>query len=103
MNKVAKIAMAGAVALLLGNSIAALADDAPPPAAAKPGVSAAAGKDLQAAQKALADKRYDDALASLDKVKANPKKNDYDEFAMNQFYYNIYVAQHKLQEAEQPL
>ncbi|HTC54410.1 MAG TPA: hypothetical protein VK700_20910 [Steroidobacteraceae bacterium] len=104
MNKVAKFAVAGAMAMVLGNSIAAFADDAaPPPATPKPGVSAAAGKDLQAAQKALADKNYDVALAALDKVKANPKKNEYDEFAMNQFYYNAYVAQHKLQEAEQPL
>ncbi|HEV2701155.1 MAG TPA: hypothetical protein VGV09_05970 [Steroidobacteraceae bacterium] len=100
MNKVAKFAVAGTVAMLLG-SMAVAAEDAP--AAPKAQVSAAAGKDLQAAQKAMNEKKYDEALADLDKVKANPKKNDYDEFAMNQFYYNIYVAQKKLPEAEPPL
>ena len=100
MNKLAKYALAAAVAWVMAGAVA-LADDAP--AAPKAQVSAAAGKDLQAAQKAMADKKYDEALADLDRVKANPKKNDYDEFAMNQFYYNIYVAQKKLSEAEPPL
>ena len=68
--------------------------------APKPHVSAAAGKDLQAAQKALAEKKYDEALAALDSVMANPGKNEYDEYVMNRFYYTIYVAQHRLQEAE---
>lgn len=100
MNKVAKYALAGGLTLLMA-SVTVLAEDAP--AAPKAQVSAAAGKDLQAAQKAMADKKYDEALADLDKVKANPKKNDYDEYAMNQFYYNIYVAQKKLAEAEPAL
>lgn len=99
MNKLVKYALAAVVACLMGSPVA-LADDAP--AAPKAQVSAAAGKDLQAAQKAMTDKKYDEALADLDRVKANPKKNEYDEFAMNQFYYNIYVAQKKLQEAEPP-
>ncbi len=54
----------------------ALAADAPPPAVGH--VSPEAGKDLQAAQKAMEAEKYDDALAALDKVKANPKKNEYD-------------------------
>ncbi len=102
MNKVVKIAVATAVAVVLGNSVSALADDAPAPPP-KGQVSAAAGKDLQAAQKALQAQKYDEVLADLEKVKNNPKKNDYDDYAMNQFYYSTYVAQKKLKEAEPAL
>src|ERR1700761_9171051 len=98
MNKVAKFAVAGAVAMVLGSAMAA---DAPPPV--KPQVSAAAGKDLQAAQKALNDQKYDEVFADLDKVKNNPKKNDYDEYVMNQFLVSAYAGQKKLKEAEGPL
>ncbi|HEV2702836.1 MAG TPA: hypothetical protein VGV09_14490 [Steroidobacteraceae bacterium] len=66
-------------------------------------VSAAAGKDLQVAQRALAAKNYDDALAALDKVKVNPGKNEYDLYVMNQFYFNAYVALRRFQDAEPPL
>ncbi len=101
MIKVAKFAVASALALVVGSSMTVLAADAPPPVVGH--VSPAAGKDLQAAQKAMEAEKYDDALASLDKVKANPKKNEYDEFAMNQLYYNLFIAQKKLAEAEPPL
>jgi hypothetical protein len=100
MNKVAKYAVAGAVALVLGGAVA-LADDAKPDA--KPAVSAAAGKDLIAAQKALQAKNYDEALADLDKVKAIPKKNDYDEFLIDEFTFSAYAGQKKLKEAFPPL
>jgi hypothetical protein len=104
MNKVAKYAVAGAVAMVMLNSMPALADDAPAaPASDKPQVSIAAGKDLQAAQKALTARRYDEVLSDLDKVKANPKKNAYDEFLMNEFYFTAYAALKKYQDAEGPL
>ncbi len=100
MNKVAKLATAGAVAMGLAGATAALADDAPAP---KPQVSAAAGKDLQAAQKALTAKNYDEVIADLDKVKANPKKNEYDDYLMNEFYFTAYAGEKKFQEAQAPL
>ena len=98
MKKVLKFAAAVAVATLLGSTLPAFAQDAAP-ASNKPQVSIAAGKDLQAAQKALSAKRYDEVLADLDKVKANPKKNDYDEYLMNLFYYTAYAGQKKYQQA----
>ncbi len=101
MNKVSKFALAAAAAALLGSTMSTFADDAP--ASGKPQVSIAAGKDLQAAQKALSAKRYDDVLTELDKVKANPKKNDYDEYLMNLFYSTTYIAQKKYQQALPPL
>src|SRR5580658_7550164 len=101
MKKVSKFAVAAAVAALLGTSMSTFADDAPP--SSKPQVSIAAGKDLQAAQKSLAARRYDDALATLDKIKGNPKKNDYDEYLMNAFYVTAYVGEKKYQQAIPPL
>ena len=92
MNKVAKLAAAAVVIVALAGLPAAFAADAPK----GPQVSAASGKDLVAAQKALNAQKYDEALAALDKVKAIPKKTEYDEFVMNQFYYNAYIAQKKL-------
>ena len=100
MNKVLKFALTAAAVALLG-STPTFADDAAP--SAKPQVSIAAGKDLQAAQKALTAKRYDDVLTELDKVKANSKKNDYDEYLMNLFYSTTYIAQKKYQQALPPL
>ena len=71
MKKVFNVALTAAVAALLASTLPAFADDAAPPSN-KPQVSIAAGKDLQAAQKALAAKRYDEVVGDLDKVKANP-------------------------------
>jgi Tfp pilus assembly protein PilF len=101
MNKVLKFAEAAAVAALLGSTMSTFADDAPP--SSKPQVSLAAGKDLVAAQKALHDKRYDELFADLDKVRANPKKNDYDEYLTNLFASTAYVEQKKYQQALPPL
>jgi hypothetical protein len=104
MNKVAKFAVAAAVALVLGTALPVQAADAPATSSGpKPQVSAAAGKDLQAAQKALADQKYDEVLADLDKVKNNPKKNDYDDYVMNEFLVSTYAGQKKLEEAVVPL
>ena len=85
-NKVAKVAVAGAVAMVLGSTMsgrllpgyvaAAAAEDAKPADTAKQQVSAAAGKDLQEAQKDMQAQKWDDMLVVLDKVKNNPKKND---------------------------
>ncbi|HEV2701157.1 MAG TPA: hypothetical protein VGV09_05980 [Steroidobacteraceae bacterium] len=101
MKEVLKIAGTAAVAALLGTSLLAFAEDAPP--SNKPQVSLAAGKDLISAQKALTAKRYDELYADLDKVKANPKKNEYDEYLMNLFYSTAYVEQKKYQQALPPL
>lgn len=101
MKDVLKIAGTAVLAALLGSTLAASAEDAPP--SNKPQVSLAAGKDLQVAQKALAAKRYDDALATLDKIKGNAKKNDYDEYLMNAFYVTAYVGEKKYQQAIPPL
>jgi tetratricopeptide (TPR) repeat protein len=92
MNKVAKIAVASAVAMVLGSSMV-VADDA------KPQNSVAAGKDLQAALKDMHDRKWDDMLGDLDKVKNNPKKNDYDEHVMNELYAMAYTQKKQLQEA----
>jgi tetratricopeptide (TPR) repeat protein len=100
MNKVAKFALAAAVAVGLGNTVSALAEDAAPP---KGQVSLAAGKDLKAAQAALNEKKYDEAIADLDKVKANPKKNEYDDYVMNELAVNAYAGVKKYPEAEAAL
>jgi tetratricopeptide (TPR) repeat protein len=100
MNKVAKFVLGAAVAVGLGNTVSALADDAPPPHGQ---VSSAAGKDLKAAQAALTDKKYDEAIADLDKVKANPKKNEYDDYVMNELAVNAYAGVKKYPEAEAAL
>lgn len=109
MNKFAKVAVAGAVAMVLGSALSgtvlsgvvavAAADEAP----AKPQVSAAAGKDLQAAQKAVQAQDWDKALAELEKVRNNPKKNEYDEYVMNEFYISAYASKKQLQQATGPL
>lgn len=96
MNKVLKVAIAGAVAMVLGNSVV-FAQEAQ---SGKAQNSASGGKGLQAAQKALAAGKYQDVLAELDKVKADPKKNEYDEYIMNQFYVSTYLALKKNQDAE---
>ncbi|MGC1458527.1 MAG: hypothetical protein WA825_09645 [Steroidobacteraceae bacterium] len=101
MKNFSRIAVMAAATLILGCPIAQSADSSAPPA--KPGVSAAAAKDLQAAQKALTEKRYDDVLVSLDKVKANTKKSEYDEYVMNEFYFTTYAGQKNYQAAEAPL
>jgi hypothetical protein len=113
MNKVAKVAVAGAVAMALGSTMsgsllrgyvgAVAAEDAKPADAAKPQVSAAAGKDLQEAQKDMQAQKWDDMLVVLDKVKGNPKKNDYDEHVMNEFYVTAYANKKQLQQATGPL
>ena len=86
------------VALVLGS--AAWGADSPPP---KPQLSASAGPDLIKAQKANTDKKYDEAIAILDKVKANPKKSEYDEYVMNEFYFQAYAGLKRYQDAEAPL
>ena len=113
MNKVVRVAVAGAVAMVLGSTMsgsllpglvaAAAADDAKPADTAKPQVSAAAGKDLQEAQKDMQAQKWDDMLVVLDKVKNNPKKNDYDEHVMNEFYVTAYANKKQLQQATGPL
>jgi len=89
--------------LLPGLVAAAAADDAKPADTAKPQVSAAAGKDLQEAQKDMQAQKWDDMLVVLDKVKNNPKKNDYDEHVMNEFYVTAYANKKQLQQATGPL
>jgi tetratricopeptide (TPR) repeat protein len=115
MNKVAKVAVAGAVAMVLAGTLSgrllpgyvasAAAEDAKPAAdsAPKPQVSKEAGKDLQEAQKDMQAQKWDDMLVVLQKVKDNPKKNDYDEHVMNEFYITAYANKKQLKEATGPL
>jgi hypothetical protein len=97
MNKVAKFALVAAVTVGLGSTVVALAEDAAPP---KGQVTAAAGKNLKAAQQALGEKKYDEALADLEKVKADTKKNEYDDYVMNELAVNAYAGLKKYPEAE---
>ena len=99
MKNLSRFALTGAMVLVLGSAGVGFADSPP----AKPQVSNAAAKDLQAAQKAIGDKNYDAALASLDKVKANSKKNEYDEYVMDEFYFTAFAGQQKYDQAEAPL
>ncbi|HTV80140.1 MAG TPA: tetratricopeptide repeat protein [Steroidobacteraceae bacterium] len=98
VSTVAAVSCAAAVAMVLGVATSAMAQETP-----KAQVSAAAGKELQEAQKDVAAHKWDDALAVLDKVKANPKKNDYDEHVMNEFLVTIYASKKQYQEATGPL
>ena len=110
MKKVAKVAaasVAAAVAVVLASTLSgsllpglvgvASADEG------KAQVSAAAGKDLQEAQKALQAHRYDDVLSILEKVRNNPKKNEYDEHVMNEFLATVYVQKKQLAQALGPI
>jgi tetratricopeptide (TPR) repeat protein len=105
MNKVAKVAVASAVAVVLGSMMSGtLLPGLVTPAAAddgngKPQNSVAAGKDLQAALKDMQAHKWDDMLADLDKVKNNPKKNEYDEHVMYELYVTAYQNKKQLQEA----
>jgi len=96
MNKFVKVAVASAVAMVLASTMS-FADDA------KPQNSIAAGKDLQAALKDMQAKKWDDMLADLDKVRNNPKKNEYDEHIMYELYATAYVNKKQLQEATGPV
>src|ERR1700678_3406952 len=51
----------------------------------------------------MADKKYDEEITDLDKVKANTKKSEYDEFVMNEFYFTAYAGLKKYEEAQAPL
>lgn len=77
-----------------------LAEDSPPP---KAQVSIAAGKDLKAANQAVQDKKYEEAITYLDKVKANPKKNEYDEYVVNELSVNAYAGLKRYPEADAAL
>jgi tetratricopeptide (TPR) repeat protein len=111
MNKIAKVAVAGAVAMALAGTMSATpfkglvatatADDSK--SQPKPQVSAAAAKDLQEAQKDMQAQKWDDMLVALDKVKNNPKKNEYDEYVMNEFYISAYANKKQLDQAVGPL
>ena len=98
MNKVLNSSIAVALVTVLASATVAMADEAAP-ASGKPQVSIAAGKDLVAAQKALNARHYDELYADLDKVRANPKKNDYDEYLANLFASTAYIEQKKYQQA----
>jgi tetratricopeptide (TPR) repeat protein len=78
-------ALALAVSLALGSAVATVpvgvAADAP---AAKPTVSKALAKPISEAQKAIAAKKFDDALAKLTEAEAMPTRTPYDTFAIAQ-------------------
>src|ERR1700689_2776121 len=60
-------------------------------AADAPTVSRAAAKPLKAAQDALKEKKFDEALAHLKEAQAIPEKTAYDTFVINQDLLYIYV------------
>jgi Tfp pilus assembly protein PilF len=60
-------------------------------AADAPTVSRAAAKPLKAAQDALKDKKFDEALTHLKEAQAIPEKTAYDSFVINQDLLYIYV------------
>jgi len=97
-----KILAKAALGLALGTAVTATFSPAPAVAAAddKPTMTAAAGKELIAAQKALKDKDYAEALKHLDVVAADAKKNEYDTYAMNEFYIQAYGSTGRQAEAE---
>jgi tetratricopeptide (TPR) repeat protein len=61
-------------------AVAAAAEKAPK----APTISAAVAKPLMNAQKAIQDKKFDQALAILPEVESNAKKTPYDTFVMHQ-------------------
>ncbi|HTV80142.1 MAG TPA: hypothetical protein VMF03_17960 [Steroidobacteraceae bacterium] len=113
MNRIAKLTVAAAVAMVLGSTLAgrvlpgyiasAAAADQAKSEVPKGQVSAGASKDLQEAQKDMQAQKWDDAITALDKVKNNPKKNDYDEYVMDEFYVTAYANKKMLQDAVAPL
>jgi hypothetical protein len=73
-----------ALALGAGVSTPAWSADKPEKAAAKPGVSRALSKDINAAQKALTDKNYPEAIAKLTELEAKSGKSPYDQYIINE-------------------
>lgn len=91
-------------ALVLGVFILGSVGVAPTAQAADtPKVSRAAAKPLKAAQDAIGEKKWDEALAKLKEVENNPKKTPYDEFVMNRMYASVYANTKQYAEAARVL
>ncbi|HEY6484299.1 MAG TPA: tetratricopeptide repeat protein [Steroidobacteraceae bacterium] len=91
-------------ALITGALLVSAAMLLPPsPAAAaeekKPTVSRDLAKTLKAAQEALQQKKYSDALAKLKEAEANPKKTPYDEHVINELAGVAYARTNNYPEA----
>ncbi len=80
-------------AMLLPSSPAAAAEEK------KPTVSRDLAKTLKAAQEALQQKKYSDALAKLKEAEANPKKTPYDEHVINELAGVAYARTNNYPEA----
>ncbi len=78
----ALVMAAGALSFTVPAGAAAPAATAAP---VKLTVSKPLQKPLQAAQNAMNEKKWDDALAKLKEIEANPAKTPYDTFVMHQF------------------
>jgi tetratricopeptide (TPR) repeat protein len=66
---------------------------------AKPKISKAVGVPLQAAQKAMAAKQWDTALAELKKAQAVEKRTPVEDYQIDEFYGYIYAQQKKYSQA----
>ena len=66
---------------------------------AKPKISKAVGVPLQAAQKAMAAKQWDAALAELKKAQAVEKRTPVEDYQIDEFYGYIYAQQKKYSQA----
>jgi tetratricopeptide (TPR) repeat protein len=67
-----------------GVSTPAWSADKPEKAAAKPGVSRQFSKDINAAQKALTDKNFPEAISKLTELQGKSGKSPYDEYIINE-------------------
>lgn len=103
-NYIIKGASRARIALIAGALLVSAATVLPagPAAAAdekKPTVSRELAKQLKAAQEALQQKKYSDALAKLKEAQANPKKTPYDEHVINELAGVAYARTNNYAEA----
>ena len=101
------VAAAAATAFLLGaglvSPVAWSADEKAEKSADKPKVSKVAAKPLQAAKKALDDKKFPEALEQLKIVDGLSDKSPYDTHLMNEMYGFVYVRTQQYAEAAKAL
>ncbi len=98
MTRVRSIAVALSMALGIVSSAAVLTPSAVH-AAEKAKMSKAVGVPLQAAQKAMANKQWDAALAEIKKAQAVEKRTPAEDYQIDEFLGYIYLQQKKYAQA----
>jgi tetratricopeptide (TPR) repeat protein len=98
MTRVRSIAVALSLALGIVSSAAVLTPSAVH-AAEKTKMSKAVGVPLQAAQKAMANKQWDTALAEIKKAQAVEKRTPQEDYQIDEFLGYIYLQQKKYAQA----